>query len=68
MYWIIDVLFISRIGFPDVALTHSSGIIALGGDLSPTAYISAYKSGIFSWFEDGEPILGGHQIPEWFYR
>jgi hypothetical protein len=28
------VLFISRLYFPDVALTHSSGIIALGGDLS----------------------------------
>lgn len=42
--------------FPDVSLTHSSGIIALGGDLSPQRLLLAYKSGIFPWFEDGEPI------------
>ncbi|NRT14043.1 leucyl/phenylalanyl-tRNA--protein transferase [Flavobacterium sp. 28A] len=42
--------------FPHVSLTHSSGIIALGGDLSPQRLLLAYKSGIFPWFEDGEPI------------
>ena len=42
--------------FPEVSLTHSSGIIALGGDLSPQRLVLAYKSGIFPWFEDGEPI------------
>ena len=44
------------LSFPDVSLTHSSGIIALGGDLSPQRLLLAYKSGIFPWFEDGEPI------------
>lgn len=42
--------------FPDVSLTHSSGIIALGGDLSLQRLQLAYRSGIFPWFEDGEPI------------
>ncbi|MGO4820360.1 MULTISPECIES: leucyl/phenylalanyl-tRNA--protein transferase [unclassified Flavobacterium] len=51
MYYLSQDLF-----FPDVNLTHSSGIIALGGDLSPQRLQLAYKSGIFTWFEDGEPI------------
>ncbi|MDI5893778.1 leucyl/phenylalanyl-tRNA--protein transferase [Flavobacterium algoritolerans] len=42
--------------FPPVSLTNSSGILALGGDLSPERLQLAYKSGIFPWFEDGEPI------------
>ena len=45
-----------ELSFPDVSLTHASGIIALGGDLSPERLKLAYKSGIFPWFEDGEPI------------
>ncbi|MBC5840158.1 leucyl/phenylalanyl-tRNA--protein transferase [Flavobacterium sp. F-380] len=45
-----------ELSFPDVRLTHSSGIIALGGDLSSERLQLAYKSGIFPWFEDGEPI------------
>ena len=33
------------------------GIVAVGGDLSPERLLLAYKSGIFPWFEDDEPIL-----------
>jgi leucyl/phenylalanyl-tRNA--protein transferase len=51
MYYLSQELF-----FPNVSLTHASGIIALGGDLSPERLRLAYKSGIFPWFEDGEPI------------
>ena len=51
MYYLSQELF-----FPAVSDTHSSGIIALGGDLSPERLQLAYKSGIFPWFEDGEPI------------
>ena len=51
------MLYLSQeLSFPPVSLTHSSGIIALGGDLSPERLQLAYKSGIFPWFEDGEPI------------
>lgn len=42
--------------FPSVDETHESGIIAIGGDLSVERITLAYKSGIFPWFEDGEPI------------
>jgi len=43
--------------FPDPALADPSGILAVGGDLSPERLILAYASGIFPWFEDGQPIL-----------
>ncbi len=33
------------------------GIVAWGGDLSVDRLISAYKSGIFPWFNKNEPIL-----------
>jgi leucyl/phenylalanyl-tRNA--protein transferase len=42
--------------FPPVSDTKSHGIVALGGDLSPERLQLAYHSGIFPWFEDGEPI------------
>ena len=51
MYYLTATLF-----FPPVTLTNSTGILALGGDLSPERLHLAYKSGIFPWFEDGEPI------------
>jgi leucyl/phenylalanyl-tRNA--protein transferase len=42
--------------FPPVSQTRSHGIVALGGDLSPQRLQLAYKSGIFPWFEEGDPI------------
>jgi leucyl/phenylalanyl-tRNA--protein transferase len=45
-----------ELSFPPVSQTNSTGILALGGDLSPERLQLAYKSGIFPWFEDGEPI------------
>lgn len=43
--------------FPPVEETSSEGILAVGGDLSPERLKLAYKSGIFPWFNDDEPIL-----------
>lgn len=43
--------------FPDPALAHESGILAVGGDLSPERILLGYASGIFPWFEDDQPIL-----------
>ena len=40
-----------------MALTEPNGLLAAGGDLSPQRLISAYRKGIFPWFNDGEPIL-----------
>jgi leucyl/phenylalanyl-tRNA--protein transferase len=31
--------------------------LAAGGDLSQDRLLSAYRSGIFPWFDDGQPIL-----------
>lgn len=44
--------------FPPVEMAweQPNGLIAMGGDLSPQRLINAYHSGIFPWFNDGEPI------------
>jgi|SRR5690606_23087811 len=46
----------NQLYFPPTENTHSSGIIALGGDLSVERLILAYKNGIFPWYDDSEPI------------
>lgn len=45
--------------FPDVALAERepNGLLAVGGDLSPTRLLNAYRQGIFPWFNPGDPIL-----------
>jgi leucyl/phenylalanyl-tRNA--protein transferase len=45
--------------FPDVAtaLAEPDGLLAAGGDLGSARLLAAYTSGIFPWFEDGQPIL-----------
>ncbi|MGB5623030.1 MAG: leucyl/phenylalanyl-tRNA--protein transferase [Gammaproteobacteria bacterium] len=45
--------------FPDTAraLGEPNGLLAAGGDLSPKRLLSAYRRGIFPWYEEGQPIL-----------
>jgi leucyl/phenylalanyl-tRNA--protein transferase len=45
--------------FPPVqrALRRPDGLLAVGGDLSPTRLLNAYRHGIFPWFGEGQPIL-----------
>ena len=43
--------------FPDVTQAYKDGLLAIGGDLSSERLLLAYKSGIFPWFEKGQPIL-----------
>lgn len=43
--------------FPPVELADSNGLLAIGGDLLPERLILAYKSGIFPWYNEGEPII-----------
>ncbi|MDX9740864.1 MAG: leucyl/phenylalanyl-tRNA--protein transferase [Gammaproteobacteria bacterium] len=45
--------------FPDVslALTEPAGLLAVGGSLAPDCLLRAYRSGIFPWYEEGQPIL-----------
>ena len=46
-----------KIAFPDVELAGPDGILAIGGDLSPERLMLAYRSGIFPWYSEGEPIV-----------
>ncbi|MGH8273717.1 MAG: leucyl/phenylalanyl-tRNA--protein transferase [Gammaproteobacteria bacterium] len=41
----------------EAALTDPNGLIAVGGDLAPERLLSAYRRGIFPWYEAGQPIL-----------
>ncbi len=45
--------------FPSIedALKEPNGLLAVGGDLSPQRLLSAYRRGIFPWYEDPQPIL-----------
>jgi leucyl/phenylalanyl-tRNA--protein transferase len=39
------------------ALREPNGLLAAGGDLSPTRLLNAYRHGIFPWYSSGQPIL-----------
>jgi len=45
-----------RLVFPPVHLAED-GLLAVGGDLRPERLELAYRSGIFPWFEAGQPVL-----------
>jgi leucyl/phenylalanyl-tRNA--protein transferase len=34
-----------------------TGLVAVGGDLQPATLLLAYRSGVFPWFGEGDPIL-----------
>ena len=46
-----------KIEFPNVESASRDGLLAVGGDLSTERLLLAYQSGIFPWFNEGEPIL-----------
>lgn len=52
MYQLTDQLY-----FPPVATANQFGMVAIGGDLAVNRLILAYKSGIFPWYSDDEPII-----------
>lgn len=56
--------------FPDVrlALHEPDGLLAAGGDLSETRLLNAYRSGIFPWFSDGQPILWWSPDPRMVFK
>jgi len=43
--------------FPPVESALEDGLLAMGGDLSINRLLKAYRSGIFPWFNEDEPIL-----------
>jgi len=46
-----------KIEFPDASEANKDGLLAVGGDLSVERLLLAYKTGIFPWYENDEPIL-----------
>jgi leucyl/phenylalanyl-tRNA---protein transferase len=43
--------------FPPPETADSSGVLCTGGNLSPGLLLSAYRQGVFPWFNESEPIL-----------
>jgi len=46
-----------KLAFPSAELAEAEGILAVGGDLSVERLMLAYRSGIFPWYSEDEPIL-----------
>ncbi len=46
-----------RIQFPSVDTADEDGLVAIGGDLSTERLLLAYRSGIFPWYSQEEPIV-----------
>ncbi|WP_117882021.1 leucyl/phenylalanyl-tRNA--protein transferase [Aureibaculum luteum] len=51
------ILLSDKLWFPPVETASSEGVLAFGGDLSPKRLLLAYNSGIFPWFNKGEPVV-----------
>jgi leucyl/phenylalanyl-tRNA--protein transferase len=47
----------NNLSFPPVDCADENGLLAIGGDLSANRLMLAYKSGIFPWYNQGEPII-----------
>jgi len=43
--------------FPCVREASNDGLLAVGADLSPERLLLAYRSGIFPWFNENQPVL-----------
>ena len=52
MRWLTD-----RLEFPPVEEANPWGALAVGGDLSPERLLLAYRSGIFPWYDENQPIV-----------
>ncbi|WP_369975179.1 leucyl/phenylalanyl-tRNA--protein transferase [Xanthomonas bundabergensis] len=50
------------------ALREPDGLLAVGGDLSPTRLLNAYAHGIFPWYSDDQPILWWSPDPRTMFR
>jgi len=45
------------LAFPPPDAADPSGLLAVGGDLTPERLLLAYAMGIFPWYDDDQPIL-----------
>jgi len=46
-----------HLSFPNPIDASPEGIVAYGGDLSPSRLMLGYRNGIFPWYSVGDPIL-----------
>lgn len=53
-----------RLTFPDPEVADPSGILAVGGDLSPARLLLAYSRGIFPWYDETQSPILWHAPPE----
>ena len=51
------VLLNDKLLFPPVEMATQEGIVAIGGDLGVERLLLAYRSGIFPWYGEDEPIV-----------
>jgi leucyl/phenylalanyl-tRNA--protein transferase len=62
----------ARLGFPDPRRATrrgpNAGLVAVGGDLAPERLLLAYRSGIFPWYSEGQPILWWAPDPRMVFR
>ena len=56
-----------RLEFPPPELAED-GLLAVGGDLRPERLVLAYSTGIFPWYEEGQPILWHSPDPRMVLR
>ena len=47
----------NNLEFPPVSETGPEGLLAVGGDLSPSRLLAAYEHGVFPWYNPGEMIM-----------
>ncbi len=53
-----SVVFLNKkLQFPETSQANEDGLLAIGGDLSPSRLLLAYSRGIFPWFNEYDPIL-----------
>lgn len=52
----------------NTALRHPDGLLAIGGDLTPTRLLNAYRHGVFPWYSRGQPILWWSPDPRAVFR
>ena len=53
----INLFLTKELKFPPIEYATKEGIVAIGGDLSTERLLLAYRSGIFPWYSEGEPIF-----------
>ena len=51
------VLLNDKLLFPPVEMATEEGMVAIGGDLGVERLLLAYRSGIFPWYSEDEPIV-----------